>query len=366
MISFIVLLAAIKFKFARNENIIDYLRRKHDAATVTTFRHLETTSRKLRKAELELKFLYTCRLNCLVPNFVKFKLYKKSLYNSDFYHEATNSLLNLEINYKEKITIRLENKLQQLQHSLKCNLSFLEILYIHSHLTRYAKSFTDRIKEIHNNKLLKLGISQPDFKFVDRVVFNHSSYTLSKKEKFLLSLGMDFCLPFVKPKFINYFAAFEKLANVLSSFSNNENFSAFRRDCSHLAYKTFTGHWSKNWLPFINKGDIESLRKLGNNRDLIVTKPDKGNGVVIMNRSDYDQKMLHILNDTTKFQPVDDTNQYKIIYRIEDKINRFLSKLKSNKVLSNDMYSDLHVSGSSFGILYGSPKVHKEPAFFTP
>ena len=65
--------------------------------------------------------------------------------------------------------------------------------------------------------------------------------------------------------------------------------------------------------------------------------------------------LFSILSDHTKFEKVDCPNRYKLIYKIEDKISKF----KNSKLLSQDHYSELYVLGSSFGILYGSPKVHK-------
>ena len=84
MICLFVILALLKFKFSKNETTIEYLRRRYDAATCTNYKQLETTARKLKKCDLDLNFLYTCKLNNIVPNFVRFKLYKKSLYNSQF------------------------------------------------------------------------------------------------------------------------------------------------------------------------------------------------------------------------------------------------------------------------------------------
>ena len=37
------------------------------------------------------------------------------------------------------------------------------------------------------------------------------------------------------------------------------------------------------------------------NEEILITKPDKGAGVVILNKNDYNDKMKTILNDTTKF-----------------------------------------------------------------
>ena len=43
---------------------------------------------------------------------------------------------------------------------------------------------------------------------------------------------------------------------------------------------------------------IEGLQKDNN---IYLIKPDKGNGVVIINRTDYNSRMLNILDDNTKF-----------------------------------------------------------------
>ena len=44
---------------------------------------------------------------------------------------------------------------------------------------------------------------------------------------------------------------------------------------------------------------ISSLRK---NDDIVITKPDKGLGVVLLNRSGYADKMDKILKDQSKFK----------------------------------------------------------------
>ena len=39
------------------------------------------------------------------------------------------------------------------------------------------------------------------------------------------------------------------------------------------------------------------------NTSIIICKPDKGNGVVVLDRKNYIKKMSTILKDKTKFQP---------------------------------------------------------------
>ena len=77
-----------------------------------------------------------------------------------------------------------------------------------------------------------------------------------------------------------------------------------------------------------------------------------------LDKSEYINKMTQIVNDRSKFEEIGLPN-YQTIFRIEDKINRFLRTLKNENIISENIYHDLFVTGSSFGILYGLPKVHK-------
>ena len=43
------------------------------------------------------------------------------------------------------------------------------------------------------------------------------------------------------------------------------------------------------------------LKRLRQNKDIVICKPDKGNSVVIMDRVDYNQRMLELISDKTKF-----------------------------------------------------------------
>ena len=52
-------------------------------------------------------------------------------------------------------------------------------------------------------------------------------------------------------------------------------------------------------------------------------------------------------------------NTGNTIMNKEEKVNRYLRKLKAEKVINESIYSSLYASGSRPGILYGLPKVHK-------
>ena len=47
---------------------------------------------------------------------------------------------------------------------------------------------------------------------------------------------------------------------------------------------------------------LQAIKSLRSNKAILITKPDKGSGVVILNKSDYVNKMECILSDISKFK----------------------------------------------------------------
>ena len=79
----------------------------------------------------------------------------------------------------------------------------------------------------------KLGFINPNFITHDQVIFNLFSYSLTDRGKMLLSLGLDFKLPFFKPNFIQFYLPMEKLAKFVK-FSNNDS-NTFLNFCKHYS-----------------------------------------------------------------------------------------------------------------------------------
>ena len=89
--------------------------------------------------------------------------------------------------------------------------------------------------------------------------------------------------------------------------------------------------------------------------DIIVTKPDKSNGVAALHRTDYVSKMEDILSDASKFSlsGIDDNLQNLT------KFQRFLYRLQKKNSLSEEDYHRMYPISDSTPCLYGLPKTHK-------
>ena len=97
------------------------------------------------------------------------------------------------------------------------------------------------------------------------------------------------------------------------------------------------------------------LKKLRNNDSIIICKPDKGNGVVIIDKNDFMNKMLDLLNDPSKFKKIDTDPTLKR----EGQLQRFLRNLKGSRIFDDFSYEKVYPSGSQCGRMYGLPKLHK-------
>ena len=103
--------------------------------------------------------------------------------------------------------------------------------------------------------------------------------------------------------------------------------------------------------------DLRTLKTLKDDPNIII-KPDKGNGLVILDISDYNQTMMDILNNCDKFKKLGG-DPVKITIERENRIKNFLRQLKKENVIDATLYFSLRTTGSRPGILYGLRKVHK-------
>ena len=103
--------------------------------------------------------------------------------------------------------------------------------------------------------------------------------------------------------FPNFFCLLSCFFNSICQLSTHISLESARQTIQEIAHKAYS-KCKSSWFPFFKKEDFEILRNLSKNRNIIVCKPDKGKGTVLMNRTDYVNKMKTVLSDQSKFQEV--------------------------------------------------------------
>jgi len=119
-----------------------------------------------------------------------------------------------------------------------------------------------------------------------------------------------------------------------------------------------------NWI--MTKECFQAIKSLRMNEDIIITKPDKGSGVVILNKNEYNDKMMTVLNDTTKFLDLGPATSNDNTAKIEAQIQRRLLQLNKEKLISKILYKAIRPTGSQRPCMYGLPKTHKKDAPLRP
>ena len=94
---------------------------------------------------------------------------------------------------------------------------------------------------------------------------------------------------------------------------------------SHVSYSEFKWH----------REQFRSLKSLKNDRPLLIIRPDKGSGVVIMNYENYVDKITAILEDTTKLSKLSPVDTHDHTVSIETKFQNILIKWVKSGILTS-------------------------------
>ena len=108
---------------------------------------------------------------------------------------------------------------------------------------------------------------------------------------------------------------------------------------------------------FLNSAHLSALNNLSRNNDVVITRSDKGGGVVILNKEDYINKMLAILNDHKKFRV--DANQVDSSKILLKDLKAILNKTTKEDGIDQNIIRNIVPQGYIIPRLYGLPKLHK-------
>ena len=344
-------------------NLYEYINDSYGEDGKKLLKNHENQHKKRTKAELDLSFLCKCKIYNIFPKFLQFKLYKKVLQSSSFYRKWQNKLLSREIHYKKKTISSLTTQIEQSEDIIIRTFTYIDYIVIKRHVRQNLSKFEKHTIDIHNRKLQQLGIHNNITPCdPDKTVFNYSKVNISHRIKTLLAYGLDFCLPVYKLDFYKYFLPIESIVSRIKflNLHRDINFSEFINKFHAISHKYFYNFNAfKIFSSVFSKKDIDDIRTLASNKEIIICKPDKGRGVIILDKATYVSQMYKLLSDNTKFEKITNYSFAKYTLKIEDKINNMLRKLKRLNTISTDIYNKLFCTGTTPGILYGLPKIHK-------
>ena len=173
-------------------------------------------------------------------------------------------------------------------------------------------------------------------------VINLSKIQLSDAEKEVLGLGLKTCFSFSQNP-AEYVVDIESCIYDLSDQEKNE----VRKQCVPILSQMKQESRKKNFQQKERSRVIKNLKA----KSVIITKSDKGNNVVIMDKDDYIEKCEKVLaSDIFKKEKKNPLNRYTKEVKIE---------VGKSKVMTDYEKRRLIMDRPALPHMYGLPKIHK-------
>ena len=179
--------------------------------------------------------------------------------------------------------------------------------------------------------------------------------------------GLNFALPPKKLQFENYLLPFELLfRNIYDENQRNESILHLKSKIKDVGLSSFRLYNKKDHrFENLSEEKYQAFLSLSKNNNIITQKADKGNSVVLPDKSSYIKKMEEFLAKTSKFVKVEFNEKHKVnqelrhLLDLEGNIKTCLDNLLEKHYISKEDYNFLKPCGSRPGIMYGLCKVHK-------
>ncbi|XP_071577748.1 uncharacterized protein [Temnothorax nylanderi] len=326
---------------------------------------------KICTARQQLVFLLRCRRHDILPphilhmrldiNFRSFSVKRRFVGYGERYKKA---ILNLEIK-------DLNHHLNFLRSDIELILNDLFSLLPEQLLIEFFNSNSHKIakhndQQRHNaiNKFNRISSKHNLYKaFFDndrtKWLINIANVNIPDNVAHILSLGDRFGLP------VTNLDKKDRLRTTLDTVKNFE-YSSYK--IPPAAINVARSSVADSLHRFLNKdlhmkyidryilNEFNNCKKfLKNNQDIFVTKADKGQITVIMNKTDYNDRMKDLLNDNSTYKKLNNDPSKQLT----TKLNKLVRSWLDNDIIDNCDYYRLNCTNGNLPRCYGLPKVHK-------
>ena len=316
----------------------------------------ERTRKKLKKAELDLKFLYDCRDEDLHPKFTRWRNF--NTLDDRAKHKAYRKVLNDEIKAKHAHIKRLRTTNTQKENALTSSTTWMKRMILTNAINGSVNSLITKAKKTHAKKFANLlhekrkrdGIT----KNPNQCIINLSGITLSEDQYGALQYGLKYGIA-TNPKESDLIASAESFweqleRNKLLPDSHHK----IQRAKNALRGTVF------NFLNFHDRRIVNDNKKTKIIQELckdhVILQPDKGGGIVLIKKSDYNTQMESLFADRSKFRIVsEDPTPTRL-----NSLQKYLKKLQKRGEITQEVFNRIRPKNAKPARAHGLPKTHKE------
>ena len=188
----------------------------------------------------------------------------------------------------------------------------------------------------------------------NKLVTNLANFEPSADELSVLPLGLKHGL-LVRQKESEMTAVVDDVCNQIIQ-RNALKDKHFTKHRVQTALKSFTySYLDLDSKQFLNdQNHINTIQQLRNK--CMILKPDKGQGVVLIDKIDYYNSMERIFNDKTKFKVVNNDPTFRNLASVQNYLNTLVSR---GKLTENDKM-EMKPKSARLGRAHGLPKINKD------
>ena len=152
---------------------------------------------------------------------------------------------------------------------------------------------------------------------------------MSDIEKTVLAKGLNFALPTKKLNNADYLTPYQLLFRDIKELSVDDSIlERVKEDMKKICLSSFENFKFKDEIN-ITPDELKALKDLLR-KEIIIQRADKGNSVVILNKSDYIKRMTEMLSNVDKSKKliVKPGKELNLLLKHEDKLVSFLKGIK--------------------------------------
>lgn len=344
-------------------NIINTLKELN--MQVTAIKVKKFKKLRIKKTSLfeDIIFLKRCKTKSIFPNFIKLKPTVTNSRSNGAIKKAKRIWLCNEIKFKYSLMNSVNKNLYK-TYSEICSDVFNVCPHMWLEHITTIESMCEELKYKKKTKLKKkfdalqekMKIMIPRHRQFSENGFNNvmnfSNEVFTNEQMSFLNKGLKFKLPPKKTPFDEIVVNIESKLNIMNL--NQHEKAVIREDCSTAIRKSIPNQIKRSKSASNIIGELKE-------KDVYYVNFDKGEGVAILDKNDYDNRIWEAINEGPyKEKKIDGRwKDSSPLNKLKTEVQELLSDLNQNYDLPSNVKRSLTVSNPKLPIIYGSLKVHK-------
>ena len=294
-------------------NLFNNLNQRYGQSYIEEVRSWEGKEHKLIKYKCHLHFNLRCLSQNIVLKGVKLNIKQFTTFQErKIICKTYRSILNSHVRQCNRIIDNLKSQINKIKTSIKSKCNYNDFIDVSNTIIK-SKEKVFKITKIHQIKKFTYLQKYPKYRNTPvpdiigkKWVINLSSKPLSNGEQSLLQKGPKFAVSSSKVPLTEYIAVTKRICNELSE-------NTVRKDCIEIYQKTkeVLQHFKekKGHTHNTTKEEQEAIKTLKEDSSHVFLTADKGVALVVMDKSQYIDKCMALLNDTKVYKPCKDTTK---------------------------------------------------------